>query len=97
MKKQLKAVLPTGEQVGVKKPTFIMSMAVKVGRKSGLHLEVDVKGEVMFLPLSPEGARKIAADLIKAALVIDPMPGLEPSKKTILVELLGWVTKGQYH
>ncbi|SOY48531.1 hypothetical protein [Cupriavidus taiwanensis] len=49
------------------KPTYLDSLVVKAGKRAGVYLEGEVKGERVLMPLTPEGAMQIAADLTRAA------------------------------
>jgi hypothetical protein len=49
------------------KPVFIDLLTVRAGKKSGVYLEGEVKGVLVYMPLTLEGARQIAADLVRAA------------------------------
>lgn len=53
------------------KPTYIHPLTVKVGKRAGVYLEGEVKGAKVYMPLPPDGARQIAADLERAAQVME--------------------------
>lgn len=53
------------------KPTYIDLLTVKVGKRAGVYLEGQVRGDKVFMPLTPDGARQIAADLERAAQAFD--------------------------
>jgi hypothetical protein len=48
-------------------PLLIDVLTVNTGRKSGVYLEGDVRGDVVYTPLTPTGARQVAASLERAA------------------------------
>ncbi len=54
-------------------PTFIDLLTVKAGKKSGIFIEGEVRGEAVYMPLTPSGARHIAADLERAAAAIEAL------------------------
>lgn len=56
------------------KPTFIDALAVKAGRSSGVYLQGEVRGEVVYMPLTVEGARSIAGSLLAAAKAVEEAP-----------------------
>lgn len=56
---------------------FIDQLTVRAGRKSGVYLEGEVKGERVYMPLTPGSARQIAADLVRAADAVDSLPAPE--------------------
>ena len=49
------------------KKSYIDVLTIKAGRTSGVYLQGEVKGEVVYMPLTPEGARRLSDDLAKAA------------------------------
>ena len=52
-------------------PVLIDLLTVRAGRRSGVFLEAEVRGELVYMPLTPAGARAIAADLARAAECIE--------------------------
>ena len=62
-----------------RKPVFIDVLTVRAGKRTGVYLEGEVRGERVFMPLTAKGARDIAADLIRAA---EAFEALERSKKS---------------
>lgn len=52
-------------------PTFIDLLTVRAGKRTGVYLEGEVKGERVYMPLTADGARSIAADLMRAADALD--------------------------
>lgn len=55
-------------------PTFIDLLTIKAGKKSGIFLEGEVRGERVFMHLTPSGARHIAAELERAAEALEALP-----------------------
>ncbi|MDR5842673.1 MULTISPECIES: hypothetical protein [unclassified Caballeronia] len=41
------------------KKSYIDVLTVKAGRTSGVYLQGEVKGEIVYMPLTPEGARRL--------------------------------------
>lgn len=54
-----------------RKPTYIDLLTVKVGKRVGVYLKGQVKGDKVYMPLTPDGARQIAADVERAAQALD--------------------------
>ena len=44
------------------KNSYIDVLTVKAGRTSGVYLQGEVKGKTVFMPLTPEGARRLSDD-----------------------------------
>ncbi|MGF6937040.1 hypothetical protein OKW41_006202 [Paraburkholderia sp. UCT70] len=53
--------------------SYIDLLSVKAGRTSGVYLQGEVKGEVVYMPLTPDGARRLSEDLAKAAQAFDAL------------------------
>lgn len=60
------------------KTVFIDLLTVRAGRTSGVYLEGKVKGERVYMPLTPAGARQLATDLERAAKAVE---WLSPAEK----------------
>ena len=54
-------------------PTYIDLLTVKAGKRSGIFLEGEVRGERVFMPLTAAEARHIAANLERAADAIEAL------------------------
>ena len=52
---------------------FIDTLLVKAGSTSGVYLQGEVKGEMVYMPLTLDGARQIAADLHRAAAAVEAL------------------------
>ncbi len=50
--------------------TYLDVLTVKAGKRAGVYLEGEVRGERVLMPLTPEGALTIAADLTRAARAV---------------------------
>ncbi|SEC00680.1 hypothetical protein SAMN02787142_0709 [Burkholderia sp. WP9] len=53
---------------------YIDTLLVKAGSTSGVYLQGEVKGETVYMPLTVDGARQIAADLHRAAAAVEALP-----------------------
>jgi hypothetical protein len=54
--------------------TYIDTLLVKAGSTSGVYLQGEVRGETVYMPLTLDGARQIAADLHRAAAAVEALP-----------------------
>ena len=57
----------TTNSLSLMKKSYIDVLTVKAGRTSGVYLQGEVKGENVYMPLTPESARRLSDDLVKAA------------------------------
>ncbi|NPT58126.1 hypothetical protein [Paraburkholderia elongata] len=53
---------------------YIDTLLVKAGSTSGVYLRGEVRGETVYMPLTLDGARQIAADLHRAAAAVEGLP-----------------------
>jgi hypothetical protein len=63
---------PTGITSMTKK-TYIDTLLVKAGSTSGVYIQGEVRGEIVYMPLTIEGARAIADDLHRAAAAFEAL------------------------